>query len=410
MTAWAEQFQTHPVTGSWETLIQSVGDAALDEKTSVDTVEDLARLRKVVAYTDSKFRSIDPDLAVKGNLNTLHKVAQELINSINTFKADGNIGHLQNANNHADQLLTVIHQFPISLDRTYAQEDHEAYSETVSRYIKRLSNQKNEIEASLTKQLEDRSKEISGLKSSLDALNNDMKGTQLTLQSQLTEFGTQFQNGEKERNERYAKLHSKLEDDAAQALRDQNQKLDAEFERLALKSAAIIEILSKLQDDASKVYGVTVNTLQGGAYSAYANSEKRNANIFRALASFFMVSAVLFLVFPDISIIFGGDLSEFDWKKTAARIPISIVLFVPAFYFARESGKHRTNEINNRRRQHILSTLDPYITLMDEDRGNELKAHVAKTIFSDAATAHHDSEDRFSLDQVIKLLKGTGNK
>ena len=56
---------------------------------------------------------------------------------------------------------------------------------------------------------------------------------------------------------------------------------------------------------------------------------------------------------------------------------------MPAFYLARESGKHRNNEILNRRRELILSTIDPYLALLTADKADQIKADIAKGIFSE---------------------------
>jgi hypothetical protein len=119
-----------------------------------------------------------------------------------------------------------------------------------------------------------------------------------------------------------------------------------------------------------------------------------------------MLIGVAFLVIPEILMILSEAPYIFDWTKVLGRIPMSLVVFVPAFYFARESGKHRNNEISNRRRQHILSTLDPYIELMEDDKAEELKIHVAKTVFSEANVSPSGSDETGNLlSQLSNLAK-----
>lgn len=154
------------------------------------------------------------------------------------------------------------------------------------------------------------------------------------------------------------------------------------------------------------MYGVTINTLQGGAYSSYANDERKIANKFRMFASILMLIGVGFLVIPELILIYKNGNYVFDWVKVLGRIPLSLVVFVPAFYFARESGKHRTNEVVNRRRQHILSTLDPYIELMEEKKAEELKLYVAKTIFSEVNVSSGDNKETGNiLSELANLAK-----
>lgn len=97
----------------------------------------------------------------------------------------------------------------------------------------------------------------------------------------------------------------------------------------------------------------------------------------------------------------------FEWKKVIGRIPLSLVVFVPAFYFAKESGRHRSNEVVNRRRQHILSTLDPYIELMDKESAQSLKAEVARSIFAETSVQPkaEDPEVGNLVSQLANLVK-----
>jgi hypothetical protein len=226
-----------------------------------------------------------------------------------------------------------------------------------------------------------------------------------------SEFNTLFQAEETSRSNKFEKSLTTLNDKVESNISDYSNNADTEFKTLSVKVAKIIEVLTKFQDDASKVYGVTINTLQGGAYSSYANEERKTANSYRTYASILMLLGVTFLVAPELYTMYTEESYVFDWKKVLGRIPLSLVVFVPAFYFARESGKHRTNEVVNRRRQHILTTLDPYIELMDETKADDLKMHVAKTVFSETSVATNSDEKETGniisqLSNLVSQLKG----
>src|SRR5690606_9603601 len=122
------------------------------------------------------------------------------------------------------------------------------------------------------------------------------------------------------------------------------------------------------------------------------------------LAAFFFILGTGVIIAPEV-VNFFRDI-EYVWslQKSLYRVPISIILFVPAFYFAKESSRHRTNEVVNRRRQHILTTLDPYTKLMDPKRAGELKIHVAKTVFSDIKVNNKEDADYQSIVERVKGL------
>lgn len=101
-----------------------------------------------------------------------------------------------------------------------------------------------------------------------------------------------------------------------------------------------------------------------------------------------MAAAALVLFLPEVlnAAKVAAELAAsytFDWKAALYRLPFSLVLFTPAVYLARESSRHRTNEVVNRRRQHILTTIGPYLALMDAKKKEEVLSDVAKSIFSE---------------------------
>ena len=402
MSKWSDKFNNHPFLGIWSTLEVLIKDEKYDEIITENFIEDLARLRKVIVHLNSIIKNIDPELFPYHHLASMQSQTQACINELNAYSGNGNTGHLQNANNNADQLLIMFQQLPSSLYSLSSESVNEAvsaYSTTIGSYLEQY---KNSIEDNVTEaqeRLETLSGSITEKETKLQTLTQELSTVKQAIQQQTTEFNTQYQTSESERAGKFTKAYEKYE-----------ENVDIKFKELATKSSKIIEVLVNLQDDASKVYGVTINTLQGGAYSSYADTERKTANILRYLAGTLMLIAVGFLIVPEAVSLFETESYVFDWKKVLGRIPLSLVVFVPAFYFARESGKHRYNETSNRRRQHILSTLDPYIELMADDKAEELKAHVAKTVFSETTVSNDNSDNTSNiisqLSNLAKQIKG----
>jgi len=403
MSQWSDKFKSHPLFSDWTQLLKLINDKDFSQNFSETTVEDIARLNKVLTYADGIINKIDPELFPFNLLNSLHQQTTACISELNAFKGNKNIGHITNANANADVIITTLHQTPAalySISPKNVSKAVTAYSSTINSYVTQLKeetdNTVSELEThieTLNEGLEEKENKIQELKASLSQIEQ-------TIQQQTSEFNTQYQTSETSRAGKFDKAYEKY-----------ISKSDEEFKVLTNRAAKIIEVLTKFQDDASKVYGVTINTLQAGAYSSYANDEKKSANVLRLLAALFMLVGVGFLVVPEV-IIALDETSKyiFDWKKVLGRLPLSLIIFVPAFYFAKESSKHRNNEVMNRRRQHILTTLDPYTELMDDDKAQELKAHVAKTVFSEA-TISTESDDNTSniisqLSNLAKQLQG----
>jgi len=400
MSTWSDKFEAHPFLGVWKTLLDLSHEDALIENLNEDSIQDIARIKKVVTYIDGIVKNIDPELFPFNILNGLQNQTQACFNELNAFNGNRNIAHIQNANNQIDAIITIINQTPASLysiSTENIKEATSAYGDTINSYINKYKENTDAGIAEQNDRLTELDKTICEKEDKLTALEAELKTVGQTIQQQTSEFNTQYQTSEKTRNEKFDKLFDKHVDEA-----------DGKFEELATKSSKIIEVLVKLKEDAAKVYSVTINTLQAGAYSSYANEEKGTANLLRISASILMLIGVGFLVVPELLQVLDETVEyKLDWRKVLGRVPLSLILFVPAFYFAKESGKHRNNEIANRRRQHILTTLDPYIELMDPEKAEDLKIHVAKTVFSEASASIGDDDKETSniISQLANLAK-----
>lgn len=410
MSKWTDKFETHTLVGVWGALLNLSKEDWLDEETGESSLEDIARLRKVISHLNGIYESIDPELTPIAQLTTIQKNAQNCINELNAFKGNLNVGHLQNANNNLDQLLILFSQLPAAIYAVSPQNiknSVSAYAETIGSFITNYREKSDVIIKNLSVEAESLSVKVEERKVELAKVEADLKSVQQTIQQQTTELNSQFQSSQSDRESKFEKVLTSYTSKAEKNIEANSEKVDKEFESLATKSGKIIEVLVNFQDDASKVYNVTINTLQGGAYSSYANDEKKVANNYRLYASALMLLGVSFLVLPELRLIFENGSYIFDWVKVVGRVPLSLVVFVPAFYFAKESGKHRVNEISNRRRQHILTTLDPYVELMKTENAEELRVHVAKTIFSEGGTSNDpkDNETGNLISQLANLAK-----
>lgn len=403
MSKWIDNFNKHPLIGVWSNMMSLLDSDELDECITDDSVDDISRLRKVFHLLDGIFEQIDPELTPVNHLANIQKNVQNCINEINGYLSDKNIAHLTTANTSADTLLIQFHQIPASLysiNPESLKKSVEAYSTTMDKHLYETKRKSEAAIEGVVKQMGDIGDQATALKTKLDETASQLKSVEQAIQKQTAEFNTQYQRSEKERSDQFKKAFEKYIDQS-----------DSVFKELSTKASKIIEVLTKLQDDASKVYGVTINTLQSGAYSSYANEEGKSADKFRIFASGLMLVGVCILVIPELLQMYQNGEYTFDWAKMLGRVSLSLVLFVPAFYLAKESGKHRNNEIVNRRRQHILSTLDPYIELMEKDAAQELKSHVAKTVFSEAmANPDSDKETSHIISQLANLAKQIKSK
>ena len=412
MSRWNDQFQTHNFRTSWNSLIQALSDQTIPKDLDDTSLKELARIRKVVKFVDSILAQVDPELMPIGLLDSLNQQTSNCASQLNTFISNKSSGHLVNANTHLDSIITLLSQTPFILSG----QQKGALSKAALSYAETIDHQMKVTESSF-KKIKDEVTSIETLiqerQKNLDALKSQIEAATQTIQSQSAEFTTQFKLGEVERSNQSKAIINKADLRINEEISKLNTKIDAEFEEMATKAGKALDVLGKFQDDAAKVFNVVVNTMQAGAYSSYAIEEKKSANFFRWSAIGLMMTGVVILVVPELYKIFSNISGySLDWKTTLARVPFSVVLFVPAFYLARESNKHRNTEVQNKRRELILSTIDPYLALLPKEKADEIKSDVAKGIFSENITSDNDSSTAEAgnlialITNLAKQLKG----
>lgn len=417
MSRWNDQFQNHAFRTSWNSLKASLDDEELEKNNDEAAIKEIARIRKVVKYVDAIMEQIDPELMPIALFDTLNQHAINCISQLNTFKSNQALGHLHNVNTYIDSIITIFSQTPFMLNgqqKGSLSKAASAYAEALDQHLSRLNETVDGEIGAVEKSVAAIQVSIAESEKSLVALKAQLQSVNQTIQQQTAEFNTQFQASEKARADKYETTLDKLEKKVDVEVVRLGTKADTEFEKLATKAGTTLEVLGKYQDDAAKVLGVTVNTLQAGAYFSYANEEKKTANLLRWSAITLMILGVAILVVPEITKFIADSKGYIlDWQLSLGRIPFSIILFIPAFYLARESNKHRNTEVLNRRRELILSTIDPYLVLLPEEKAQQIKMDIAKGIFSEGVTATPDSSTGDAgnlIAQITNLIKQARDK
>lgn len=113
MSRWIYSFSNHAFNVTWEDLKTQLQKSEVDE-TITASVEELARLKKVIAFIDNALDSLEPELVPLSFLDNFNNQAAECRNEIKSYNSDKNIGHITNANNNADNLLSYIRPYLLS--------------------------------------------------------------------------------------------------------------------------------------------------------------------------------------------------------------------------------------------------------------------------------------------------------
>lgn len=110
---WADEFARHPFQAVWQGIKHDLENIEVDDQTVTTSVTELARLKRVVIYLDEIIGTVDPDLTPRSVWGNFHSQADACWQQIKAYVSNKNIAHIQQANEHADNLLTYVRPYMV---------------------------------------------------------------------------------------------------------------------------------------------------------------------------------------------------------------------------------------------------------------------------------------------------------
>ncbi len=147
MSRWKAEFDQHPFQEIWSDLKNILINVNVDDQTISTSVEELARLRKVVGYIDSILLCLDVDLTPQSIWANFQTQATNCRSEVNNYLSNRNIAHIVQANQHADNLLSYVKPFlvlPEDAARS-ATRAVEEYSKAIGIFLSGFESQSKNI-------------------------------------------------------------------------------------------------------------------------------------------------------------------------------------------------------------------------------------------------------------------------
>ncbi len=248
MSRWIDNFNTHAFRAIWEDMKTKLNECEADTSTPT-SVQELARLNKVVSYLDNALENIDPELFPTSLLDSFSQQATECRKQINSYISNKNIGHITNANKNADNLLTYIRPYMIHTSsmkktllaavRAYQSEmssSLEGFQAEVSEILTKISEKKNSVdtyEANAKQEVI----EIENIRERVESFEMTLLGDpddDVSIKEKIEDI-------EKDFNQKHQNLN---------ALYDETFEDDEDEERLSIKTA-LIQAKIELEKDAN---------------------------------------------------------------------------------------------------------------------------------------------------------------
>jgi hypothetical protein len=139
-----------------------------------------------------------------------------------------------------------------------------------------------------------------------------------------------------------------------------------------------------------------------GGYSQAAVDEKKSADSLRMTSVFCMALMVVIVAVTLFEILFGSY--YITWESLVSRIAFTLIVSVPAAYFAKESNNHRLKYYEYKQTSLDLHAVSPYLKSLPEDEQNRLKSEFAQKLFINKSLAS-EASNSYPIDTQQLILK-----
>ena len=395
----ASVYRDHPVRAQISQLLDIQARPEFSEPAISDNEQYAFAREKVHAITSLislRLKQTPAVLASTAALGGLHGQLQAPLNELNAFVSNKDVSHLLNAAAQLEQnVLPLLWGLPPS--------NQSEANELTANLLERQSDVANEAIRQVLASKNQLASQLSAAESSISALQNQLTSMTESAAKERAEAAAAVAN--------LQKSYAEKEIERANAFNQEIGTFKDGFAKVQLEASAAAE--QKLIDldgqraRAAQIVQVVGNIGVTGNYQRIANSEARQANVWRlvTLAIFgagVVVAGATFVKFWDLPVT-----TENIWS-VIVRLLYAIAITAPAWYTARESARHRTNADRARQTELELASIGPFIELMPEEKKNQIKEALTKNYFGNRVD-NHEVQTPLDVvqfkDLVVELLK-----
>ncbi len=142
MSRWLDEFKAHAFQSTWTNLKIELDKATIDDETIFTSVNELARLKKVIAYLNGMIDGIDPEIVPMTIWESFNQQAMPCLQHLQEYNNLRNIGYIQAANGNADNLLTYIRPYMVATEKigTVLKSAINSYAKTINEHGESFRN------------------------------------------------------------------------------------------------------------------------------------------------------------------------------------------------------------------------------------------------------------------------------
>lgn len=377
------------------TLKESLEKVQLNEKNTAI----YEKLKILIPVLESRINGMGIMICNPTYLNNISSYLSSIQKYVNEDIEFPSSTYYSNIPNQIDNIVAQLHYIP-TVDKTDIKQSLNQiigiYKKQHENIIEKIKQEKSTLEeevSSLKQEVENLESQISNKEQELTTLSENFKQQFTDSQdSRDKTFKTQQDNilqSWNESGQRYSEQIKSSEEEI-------QRKFDEKYEDLKHQTDSIVNYMGERQEEIKKIYGLIGDMVSCGEYKKYANDEHKIANIMFWISFGFFCTASVVMIVATIHELCGEGV--FSWWNILTKLPIALIILLPAFYTAIEARKRRNQEIFLRDFEIKIANIDPYLKNIDfveserETKGlpvsegsktaRDLKIELAKDFFS----------------------------
>lgn len=344
------------------TLKESLEKVQLNEQNAA-TYE---RLKVLISILENRINGLGVIVCNPTYLNNIASYLSSIQNYVNSDIANSSSGAYRNLSGQMDNIIAQLPHIPATEKSDIKQSLNQiinTYKKQNENIIEKIKQEKNDLE-----------KDVSSLKQKVSTLEQQINNKEQELTTLSESFKQQFTSSQNQRDQSARERLNNtllLWDEAGKKYSEQikesedniQKKFDEKYEDLKQQTNSIVAYMEERQEEIKKIYGLIGDMVSCGEYKKYANDEHKAANkLFWTSFWLFCIAAVAMIVATICELFNEGD---FSWWTVLTRLPIALVILLPAFYTAIEARKRRNQEIALRDFEIKIANIDPYLKNID---------------------------------------------
>lgn len=420
---WDQRVHDHPIIATLREIDEEL--AELGQPAGAERNESLQRVRRVVARISSLITDADSELLSPDLLDATNTHLPDVRDELRSFRTSGEARWLDSVNAIVDTLIGVV-GWPLAYAATDAAGLRDAasnYRRSVGQLIRgveeevkaaraRVAELEQAIEAtkatiaeSVTAGKTDVEASATAAEQRLAAVTAAVEAERARLDTLTAEYQRQFAANEAART-------SKSDDAIAEEAEKHEQAraaAQADFEKttnqLKANAEEVLVDIDAQREQALKVVNATGAIAYSGSYGAYAAQQRLMGDLWALMTVLTLIALIGFGIWQVL---------ELTGTVDSLQLILRLIVTVPAFalvaFAAQQSGKHRENERRARRLELELAAIDPYLSLLDEEKRKEIKEQVAARMFAQPDVPRVDAGLSPLAEKLIEVLKEYAKK